>query len=166
MTLILYSSIIILTSYLLISALFSTSILYNITFIFIGIYDVINNLGSLAARFIFLPLEESFYIYFAGVLVRGEPLEKQDKEAVPVIADTLSILLKLVLLIALVILSFGYAYSYLALDIYGGSLLSGGSGPTLLKWYCVYVLLLATNGVTECFLFATMSQSRVDRLVL
>ena len=92
-------------------------------------------------------------------------MEKQDQKAIPIVADTLSILLKLVLLIALVILSFGYAYSYLALDIYGGSLLSGGSGPTLLKWYCVYVLLLALNGVTECFVFATMSQSRVDRLV-
>ena len=92
-------------------------------------------------------------------------MDKQDQEAIPIVAETLSILLKLVLLIALVILSFGYAYSYLALDIYGGSLLSGGSGPTLLKCYCVYVLLLAVNGVTECFVFATMSQSRVDRLV-
>ena len=93
-------------------------------------------------------------------------MEKQDEEAIPVIADTLSIILKLVLLIALAILSFGYAYSYLALDIYGGSLLSGGMGPSLLKWYCVYVLLLAVNGVTECFVFATMSQAKVDRSVL
>ena len=130
-----------------------------------GIYDVINNLGSLAARFIFQPIEESFYVYFASTLVRGEPVEKQDQQAIPVVADTLSILLKLVLLIALVIVSFGYAYSYLALDIYGGNLLSGGTGPVLLKWYCVYVLLLAVNGVTECFVFATMSQARVDRWV-
>ena len=130
-----------------------------------GIYDIINNLGSLAARFIFQPIEESFYVYFASALYRGEPVEKQPQEAIPIVADTLSILLKLVLLIALVILSFGYAYSYLALDIYGGSLLSGGVGPALLKWYCVYVLFLAVNGVTECFVFATMSQPQVDRLV-
>ena len=98
----------------------------------------------------------------------------------------LSLLLKLVLLIALIILSFGYAYSHLALDLYGGSVLSSGSGvcvcvcvcvcvphltacirdctgPTLLRWYCVYVLFLAGNGITECFMFAAMSQQQVDR---
>ena len=78
-------------------------------------------------------------------------------------AYTLAVLLKLVLLIALTILSFGYAYSFLALDLYGGSLLSGGAGPGLLRWFCVYVLLLAVNGVTECFVFASMSQTHVDR---
>ena len=72
-------------------------------------------------------------------------------------------LLKFVLLVALTILSFGFSYSFLALDMYGGSLLSDGEGPTLLRWYCVYVLLLAVNGVTECFVFAAMSQSHVDR---
>ena len=74
-------------------------------------------------------------------------------------------ILKLVLLVAMVILTFGYAYSYLALDIYGGSVLSEGGGATLLRWYCVYVLLLAINGVTECFVFAAMSQGQVDRYV-
>ena len=72
-------------------------------------------------------------------------------------------LLKFVLHVALAILCFGYSYSFLALDIYGGSLLSDGEGPTLLRWYCVYVFMLAVNGVTECFVFAAMSQSQVDR---
>ena len=72
-------------------------------------------------------------------------------------------LLKFVLLTALTILSFGYAYSHLALEIYGGSILSEGEGPTLLRWYCFYVLLLAVNGVTECFVFAAMSQVQVDK---
>lgn len=43
-------------------------------------------------------------------------------------AAVLECLLKLVLLIGLTITVFGYAYSHLALDIYGGSLLSSGSG--------------------------------------
>ena len=128
-----------------------------------GVYDVINNLGSLAARFIFMPVEESFYVFFAHTLYRGEPVEKQKPENIPLVADTLGALIKLVVVIALVILSFGYAYSYLALSIYGGELLTDGDGPTLLRWYCVYVLLLAVNGVTECFMFSAMSQARVDR---
>lgn len=72
-------------------------------------------------------------------------------------------LLRFVILVALTILSFGFPYSFLALDVYGGSLLSGGEGPGLLRWYCVYVLVLAVNGVTECFVFAAMSQTQVDR---
>ena len=44
-----------------------------------GVYDVINNLGSMVARFIFLPIEESFYVFFAATLYRGEPLHRQRK---------------------------------------------------------------------------------------
>jgi len=37
-------------------------------------------------------------------------------------------LLKLVILVALVILTFGYSYSYLLLDIYGGTNLTSDDG--------------------------------------
>jgi len=37
------------------------------------------------------------------------------------------------------------------------------AGPYLLRWYCVYVLLMAVNGITEAFSFATMSQVALDR---
>lgn len=43
-------------------------------------------------------------------------------------AEVLECLLKLVLVIGLVITVFGYSFSYLALDIYGGTLLSSGPG--------------------------------------
>lgn len=36
-----------------------------------------NNLGSLVARFIFLPIEESFYVFFAKVLERGKTVKDQ-----------------------------------------------------------------------------------------
>ncbi|KAM9408863.1 man(5)GlcNAc(2)-PP-dolichol translocation protein RFT1 [Pholidichthys leucotaenia] len=128
-----------------------------------GVYDIINNLGSMVARFIFLPIEESFYIFFAKVLERGHDVRSQKQEEVAIAAEVLECLLKLVLVIGLIITVFGYAYSHLALDIYGGSLLSSGAGPSLLRCYCCYVLLLAVNGVTECFVFAAMSQQEVDK---
>lgn len=128
-----------------------------------GVYDIVNNLGSMVARFIFLPIEESFYIFFAKVLERGRDVKSQKKEDVTIAAEVLECLLKLVLVIGLIITVFGYAYSHLALDIYGGSLLSSGAGPTLLRCYSCYVLLLAVNGVTECFVFAAMSQEEVDK---
>ena len=50
------------------------------------------------------------------------------QEEVAIAAEVLQCLLKLVLVIGLIITVFGYAYSHLALDIYGGSLLSSGTG--------------------------------------
>ncbi|GBN46890.1 Protein RFT1 [Araneus ventricosus] len=35
-----------------------------------GLYDVVNNLGSLAARFILLPIEDSAYLLFTQILTR------------------------------------------------------------------------------------------------
>lgn len=42
-------------------------------------YDIVNNLGSLVARLLFQPIEESFYIFFAKVLEREKDatLQKQ-----------------------------------------------------------------------------------------
>ncbi|XP_061746629.1 protein RFT1 homolog [Nerophis ophidion] len=128
-----------------------------------GVYDIVNNLGSMVARFVFLPIEESFYIFFAKVLERGRHVKSQREEDVSVAAEVLECLLKLVLVLGLVIAVFGYAYSGLALDVYGGSMLSSGAGPSLLRCYSCYVLLLAVNGVTECFVFAAMSQEDVDK---
>eukprot|EP00058_Branchiostoma_floridae_P028117 XP_002613608.1 hypothetical protein BRAFLDRAFT_93651 [Branchiostoma floridae] len=92
-----------------------------------GVYDIINNLGSLAARFLFLPIEESGYLFFAQSLKRGKPIRDQDKESLALVSRVLQSLLKVVVLIGLTILVFGYAYSFLALDIYAGEMLSSGS---------------------------------------
>jgi oligosaccharide translocation protein RFT1 len=44
-----------------------------------GVYDLVANLGSLAARFVFLPVEESAYFYFAQTLERRENFSRKDK---------------------------------------------------------------------------------------
>lgn len=121
-----------------------------------GVYDIVNNLGSMVPRFFFFPVEESFYIFFAKVLERGRDVKSQKQvrvlnirslltarkeslvllhvvgfclqEDIAIAAEVLECLLKLVLVVGLIISAFGYAYSYLALDIYGGSLLSSGAG--------------------------------------
>lgn len=93
-----------------------------------GIYDVINNLGSLAARFVFLPIEDSYYVLFCQILVRGK--DGRDQAALDAAGRILYGVLKFVTLIGMIIVVFGFSYSYLALDIYGGKLLSSGEG-----WY-------------------------------
>lgn len=78
-------------------------------------------------------------------------------------AKILTTLLKLVLTIASIIFVFSQAYSYLALHLYGGTLLSSNSGPMLLRSYGLYVVFLAANGITECFMFAAMSKDEIDK---
>lgn len=99
-----------------------------------GIYDVINNLGSLAARFIFLPVEESYYLFFSQTLLRDKPASQQAQESLYLAAVTLESVLKFVVLIGLTIVVFGYSYSLLLLDIYGGSILSSGEGMKFKCW--------------------------------
>ena len=40
-------------------------------------------------------------------------------------------------------------------------MVSSEPGPTLLRSYSVYIIFLACNGVTECFMFAAMSAKQV-----
>jgi len=83
--------------------------------------------------------------------------------------------------VAVIILVFGYSYSFLLLDIYGGQKLTSGdgisftttaykfvnyhlyTGHALLRVYCLYILFLAVNGITEGFMFTMMSQEDVDK---
>ncbi|XP_046845963.1 protein RFT1 homolog [Xenia sp. Carnegie-2017] len=95
-------------------------------------------------------------------LVRDKPAEKQSQHSLHLAALTLECVLKFVLLVGLTIVVFGFSYSFLALDIYGGPVLSSGEGPMQLKWHCLYILVIAINGITECFMFATMPQTAVD----
>lgn len=45
----------------------------------LGVFDVVTNLGSLAGRFIFLPIEDSGYLFFTHTLKRGKPATEQEE---------------------------------------------------------------------------------------
>jgi len=45
-----------------------------------GVYDVVNNLGSLAARFLFKPVETAAYFYFSQLVQREVPIQTQIKQ--------------------------------------------------------------------------------------
>lgn len=129
-----------------------------------SMYDIVNNLGSIAARFIFRPIEESAYFYFTQMIKRDKPIEKQDKKFVIESVTVLTQLCKVVMSIGLVVVVFGQSYSHTLLHLYGGRALTEDPLPTtLLKCHCMAVLLLAVNGITECYVFATMSNIELDR---
>lgn len=146
-----------------------------------GVYNVVDNLGSLLARFLFQPIEETFYTFFAGLLGRassrdpnGDDEDDEEDEEITFKVDTdkkrqnralatktLQTLFKFVVLVGLTVAAFAQGYSELALNIYGGDVVSTEPGPTLLRSYAVYIIFLAVNGVTECFMFAAMSAKQV-----
>lgn len=129
-----------------------------------AVYDVVNNLGSLAARFIFRPIEESGYFYFTQMIDRNEEIKGQDKSKVSESCTVLCHLCRVVTSIGLVVLVFGQSYSRTLLLLYGGEGFVGTGLPVLLmRCHCIAVILLAINGVTECYCFATMTSKQLDK---
>jgi len=45
---------------------------------FKGVYEIVNNMGSLAARFIFRPIEDSGYFYFTQMVKRDKMISDQN----------------------------------------------------------------------------------------
>lgn len=126
-----------------------------------GIYHAVNNLSSLAARFVFAPIEESSYLVFAQFIDRNKSFERQSKSNLQVVNRVLRQLLKLMILIGMVIVLFGFNYSQLVLLLYGGSKFASQETVSLMRWQCVYVAIIAINGVTETFTFASMSKKEL-----
>merc|ERR1719391_1514345 len=66
-----------------------------------GIFDVVSNLGSLAARFIFRPIEESCYFFFSQQWERGKAWSDQEPQHRDNLALGLHRVLRLMLLLGL-----------------------------------------------------------------
>lgn len=126
-------------------------------------YDVVNNLGSLAARFIFRPIEDSSYFYFTQMVNRDLPLHKQDQTKIQESCQVLSQVCKTVGSIGLIVLVFGQSYARTLLTMYGGeAFVASGLPVQLLRSHCLAIVLLAINGVTECYAFATMTSAQLN----
>lgn len=157
-----------------------------------GMYEMVNNLASLASRFILAPIEESAFLIFSKIIDRhanqydsedgdtGQEKETErlkrrktnlasDKDSAhdqKVSRIILSNLIKLMILFGSLILIFGVNFSKLLLLIYAGrSFIQDGAkiaiAPLLLKYQCVYVLVISINGIAECFSFASMTKNRL-----
>ncbi|XP_065219115.1 protein RFT1 homolog [Planococcus citri] len=128
-----------------------------------GVFDVVNNLGSLAARFLFRPIEESAYFYFSQLIHRDVDIRKQNKSSMDEAAHVLENLLRCVSSLGLLVLFFGQSYAKMALLLYGGRNLAFGLGAKLLKTHCVAILLMAINGSTECYALSTMNTTELNK---
>ncbi|ALC48783.1 CG3149 [Drosophila busckii] len=127
-------------------------------------YDVVNNLGSMAARFIFRPIEDSAYFYFTQTISRETRLSKQPPDRVRQASSVLRNLLLGVSSIGLLALTFGQSYSHTLLLFYGGEeFVAGGLPQRLLQWHCLAIYLLAVNGISEGYMFATNTSRDIDK---
>ncbi|KAL3521408.1 hypothetical protein ACH5RR_019557 [Cinchona calisaya] len=122
-----------------------------------AVYGLVDKLGSLVVRLVFLPFEESSYATFARS-ASGEYTEKRRK-----LGSCLTDALKLVLLIGLIVMAFGPSYSYSLIRILYGQKWSDGEASTALRYYTLYVVALAMNGTSEAFLHAVATEKSLRR---
>lgn len=117
----------------------------------IAIFSLVNNLGSLVVRFVFMPVEQVCNSLFSKYSELGPKKT----------AAVLTLLLKCLLLIGLCFVAFGPNYSFLLLDLMYTSKFSATDAPFILGLYCFYVALMAINGTTEAFTRAVSTPSDI-----
>ncbi|KAK8657884.1 hypothetical protein V6N13_036103 [Hibiscus sabdariffa] len=121
-----------------------------------AVYGLVDKLGSLVVRLVFLPFEESSYSTFARS-ASGQFPNKSN------LGRCLTEALKLVLLIGLIFLAFGPSYSYCLIRLLYGQKWSDGEASTALRYYCLYIIVLAMNGTSEAFLHAVATENQLKR---
>ncbi|CAL5072696.1 unnamed protein product [Urochloa decumbens] len=112
--------------------------------------------GSLVVRIVFLPFEESSYTTFAR-------LAGETPQNISNLEGSLLGALKLIMLIGLVIISFGPSYSYTLLKLLYGERHSDREAPVILRFYCFYIISLAMNGTSEAFLHAVANENQLKQ---
>ncbi len=136
-----------------------------------GVYALANNYGSLLARLVFQPIEESSRNYFSKLLsspstsaTTGETPDKAAaKTRVHKARTDLHALLKFYVLLSVVVVSIGPYAAPLLVQIVAGRRWSGSGAGAVLARYCFYIPLLAANGVSEAFVSSVATKSDVHR---
>jgi hypothetical protein len=132
-----------------------------------GIYALASNYGSLLARMLFQPIEESSRGVFARLCSSVPPSTSASSKAHPNILSAHSYLLTVLRLYALlstVLLFVAPHLLPLLLPILAGSRFSAASGaPQVLGLYAYYLPLLAFNGLLEAFVAASATPGQLQR---
>jgi oligosaccharide translocation protein RFT1 len=128
-----------------------------------GLFHVVGNVGSLAARFVFAPVEEASFLHFSQCLHRSDSAPEVLKSTANTSARTLTLLMRAMTLIGLLGVTFGIPYSSTVLWAYGGAALTSDAAVQLLRFQCAYIALIALNGILETFTFASMSTKQLAR---
>ncbi|CAF2357082.1 BnaA10g30240D [Brassica napus] len=123
-----------------------------------AVYGIVDKLGNLVVRMVFLPFEESSYTTFAR-FASGDDYQQKKKK----LGTCLTEALKLVMLIGLIFMAFGPSYSYSLIRLLYGEKWSDGEASFALQFYCLYIIVLAMNGTSEAFLHAVGTEDQLKR---
>ncbi|KAK8117674.1 oligosaccharide translocation protein RFT1 [Apiospora kogelbergensis] len=133
-----------------------------------GVYALANNYGSLLARLVFQPVEESSRNYFSKLLAATTSSTPEDnatnnekKDATTTHESSSSPSKQALVKARTNLISILHAYLLLSL-IAGPAWASSGAGLVLAQ-YCLYLPLLALNGLTEAFVSSVATEADVHR---
>ena len=123
-----------------------------------GIYALASSYGSLLARLVFQPIEESSRGVFGRLL--GARPRPPDRAAA---RSYLTTLLRVYALLALPVVALGPVVAPLLLRLVAGRRWAASDAPRVLGLYCYYLPLLACNGVLEAFVAAVARPDQIRR---
>ena len=107
-----------------------------------GVYDVVSHLGSVVCRILFKFIEDASLVAWSKLFSVGAIKQAQ---------ELYKHLIRVLSLVGLVFCCFGTSYSYSLLYIVYGSRWTETDAPSMLSLYCVYIALMAINGISEAF---------------
>ena len=155
-----------------------------------GIYAITSNYGSLVARIIFQPVEESCRLAFAGILSTAssggvlataaskfnlfalypirdtrDAIDKQsvtnDKNVLIELSQLLSLVLESMSLFAIIFPVIGAFYTELLIKLFLGPKWYAQETVDTLSSFCCYLYVLGINGISESFVHVVMSPSSI-----
>ncbi|RUO95968.1 Rft protein-domain-containing protein [Jimgerdemannia flammicorona] len=143
-----------------------------------GVYAFVANYGSLIARILFQPLEETGRTLFSKVLADINRPSPSDTTSLPTShitaaqhttlltsAQLLLTLLQLHTLLGLVFLTLATNYTGTLIDLLVGPRWSlAHPAPHVLSIYCAYIPVMGINGITEAFVQAVASDTDLGTL--
>jgi oligosaccharide translocation protein RFT1 len=118
-----------------------------------GVYALANNYGSLVARMLFQPLEESSRTLFSKLLPTQPTMALR----------VLKTLLKLYLLLSVFFVCLGPPFAPALLQLVVGRKWADSAAAEVLAAFCYYIPLLAVNGVTESFVQAVATTTQLRK---
>lgn len=125
-----------------------------------GIYALTNNYGSLVARMIFLPLEDSsrlmFSKYASKIQFKNSKIEKNGEtlKELETMESLLISLLRFVGLFGCCFVVFGIPYVPIFARFILRNRWNGNETIITLQVYCFYIFVLGINGISEAFVQA------------
>ncbi|KAF8966965.1 Rft protein-domain-containing protein [Flammula alnicola] len=119
-----------------------------------GGYAIAVNYGSLIARIVFQPIEETLRVFFSRILGGGakEKESEEQKTSLRQSAETLRSLLSIQTSMSVILLVFGSAYLPILLPLLLPAQYLSTSAPSVLAAWVWYIPVLAINGGLEAFL--------------